>query len=384
MPAHEVHRILARRYLGFSGEEANEVDRAIDLGPVHDLGRRLPRIPLYIEIISGQEPPARAKEAEDLLVKLLGNPRSAKLFFFHHGLDYLAYRAASAIYLGLDPNRACPNIVNGVMGDLDVVAGRVSYELPDMKYDVQRVFKEARPDVKGALERSCSDEVLLRWAETEVTPTYRRYADMGFVKSELVKRVADVLKKDLKYLLSYTLGVQGIPHTRSDVESLLQGKPVKVKVRDKEILITPEDALRSSWTYSALLGRGPHGLTSWALGRIRKSIAMLSSLHSGLYYVALVTDLPSSLIEERYLSTDKRRSSLARKALKLYKLLQYDPTIQIEAYLEKEFYFEELKRELSTLLSPDVAYRSMRAFVNTVGVLLEFTNELGIDVLRGY
>lgn len=358
------------------------MDRAIDLGPVHDLGRRLPRIPLYFYVINDEEQPDRAKEAYGLLRKLLGNTRWAKLFFFHHGLDYMASRAVSAIHLGLDPNKACPKLVNGVMGDLDIIAGMVSKKLPDIRCNIQRVYKEIRPDVKGALEHSCSDQVLLKYAEDTNTQIYKKYDDLEFVKEELESKVIDLLQKDLKYLVSYALGIQGIPHTKSDVDSLLRGKPVKVKIKDKELLITPEDALKSALKYSALLIKSPQGISSRALGQMRKSIAIFSSLHSGLYHVAFVTDLSSSLIEDWYLSTNKKRLSLAREVLKLYS--RNFPLAQIEATLDKLFYFEELKKRSSDLLAADIVYKSLREFVSTVIVLVDYVNELGIDVLAGY
>ncbi len=52
MPSHDIHRLLTMKYIGVSGHVATEVDRLIDLGSLHDVGRRKPRDPpAYLDII---------------------------------------------------------------------------------------------------------------------------------------------------------------------------------------------------------------------------------------------------------------------------------------------------------------------------------------------
>jgi len=52
LPSHVVHRLLASKYLDVSEHVVAKVDRIIDLGSIHDIGRRKPRrLPAYLDII---------------------------------------------------------------------------------------------------------------------------------------------------------------------------------------------------------------------------------------------------------------------------------------------------------------------------------------------
>ncbi|MCD6300622.1 MAG: hypothetical protein J7L82_00955 [Staphylothermus sp.] len=124
MPSHVVHRLLASKYLGVSGDVVTEVDRLIDLGTIHDIGRRKPRrLPAYLDIVeSGADLKnryyARLRRVKKELVEICRSDEKVKAFYYHHGLDILSYRLASALMLGLVPEKICSNLVKGTLYDL--------------------------------------------------------------------------------------------------------------------------------------------------------------------------------------------------------------------------------------------------------------------------
>ncbi len=88
MPSHDGHRLLSMKYLGAPGYVVTEVDRLIDLGPVHDIGRRKPgKPPAYLEIVEQGDVEklyrVRLREnAARVLASICEDETKARVFFF--------------------------------------------------------------------------------------------------------------------------------------------------------------------------------------------------------------------------------------------------------------------------------------------------------------
>lgn len=92
MPSWAVHSKVAEM-LGISAEDADAVNRLIDAGILHDIGRRLPNLGLldsyYLKIrLQSGEKQLRIINTQ----YTLSRPGKNDAFFLHHALDLLSLR----------------------------------------------------------------------------------------------------------------------------------------------------------------------------------------------------------------------------------------------------------------------------------------------------
>jgi hypothetical protein len=324
LPSHSVHRLLAQKYLGLSPGFVSEIDRLIDLGPVHDIGRMVPRRPpAYLDVIEqGVEEKLRVlkrhKRVRETLKTLLRDVDSARAFFFHHGLDILGYRVASAIALGLDLGKVCGDLVEGTMFDLELVAA---------KSDGKHVFEKVVDDLRRALLGSCRDRVLVEWVRATLIPEYEKYKSLDFLRERLLNSLGSILKADARYNVGILLGIMAFTSKYSEkgvsMEILLGGGTRiqwpgagKIRVSRKDIENMYRKELRER---AESLKLSPYGI-----GRIRKLVATLAALYSDLYHLAYVKPLPLEITMEELLSTRKKKYSLMHYVLDCFKMYSGD------------------------------------------------------------
>ncbi|MCD6301188.1 MAG: hypothetical protein J7L82_03860 [Staphylothermus sp.] len=317
MPSHMVHRLLASRYLGVSEHVVAEVDRIIDLGTIHDIGRRKPRrLPAYLDIVDfGEDVKKRHKEklrkVKEELEEIFRSDVKAKVFYYHHGLDILANRLASAIMLGLKPEKICGDLVKGTLYDLeDVKINLVKMGVGGFSY--LREFKE---ELRDALYSSCIDKVLINWVNDNVVPKYKQYKSLDYIKERLHEIIPYIEKSDARYRVGYTLGLIGFLDRLNRREGSTRVKGVyqlgrkKYVISDNE-LISKESIERELESY--------HGLSSYGYGRLRRTIVILASLYSDIYHLPFIEPLPLEITFDMLLSVRKKRYTMARNVLRCY------------------------------------------------------------------
>lgn len=383
MPSHEVHSRLATKYLGVPISISADVDRVIDLGPLHDMGRRMPRKPQsYLEIIEAGETEKLYKvrtweKVVKILTELLGNELKAKVFYFHHALDILSFRAASALVLNLDPKKICNNLVKGTLYDLEMINAKLR------EINIMSNFKLFNQEIYNAICKSCTDGLLLSWVRENLVQKYRIYKSIEFLKEKLLEKIPNILNSDAKYELGCSLGVVSLINSMSKT---CKGSSIRVyfKIGGTEIIF-PENGLvdRESIIkkYMELLRSkfSSYKLSSYGLGRFRKIIVSLSALYSDLYHLPFIEPIPLSIAVEDLLSVRKKKYSMARNVLKSY---SYYKNNFSEARKYAAYEVSSRLKMFTNIIDEHRLEEIKLLFLEALEELLIFSRDIGIDVLN--
>ncbi len=382
MPSHDIHRLFAMKYIGVPRNIATEVDRLIDLGLLHDMGRRKPRDPsAYLDIIeSGSiEKMYRIKKKEavkSILMDILKSDVKAKAFYFHHALDVLAIRLASAITLGLEPEKICSNLVRGTQYDLLIV----DTNLMDM--GIPSYLSDFNQEISRALYLSCIDKTLIKWVKDNIVLRYRNYKSLDYIKERYRSTLSNVLESDAKYEVGISLGL--VAHI-SRMNKIEQSDRVRAvfKVGKKEIAV-PDNKLIDKESideeYRKVLQDklGSLSLSPYGLGRLRKTIVVLAALYSDLYHLPFIEPYYLKFTIRELLSVRKKRYTMARKVLKCYsRCLDLSSEARDCAIREVDLALESYIEIINKQRLEDIKNK----FIEALEELLKFSNNLGINVL---
>ncbi|RLG76724.1 MAG: hypothetical protein DRO12_04040 [Thermoprotei archaeon] len=209
MPSHDVHRLLASRYLGLSEDVVRVIDRVVDLGPVHDVGRRMPRdAPKYLDILESGDVGKlivleRRKSVAEILERYLSSEAHVKAFYFHHALDMLALRLASVLILELDVEKMCCSIAEGAVLDLYPI----EKNLVEMKIFVPIRLEDLEEELKNALTNSRLDRLLIKWVKNNIVPNLTRYQSLDYIKTRYIEKMQKIVKADARYETGLSLGI---------------------------------------------------------------------------------------------------------------------------------------------------------------------------------
>ena len=387
MPSHDIHRLLSMKYLSVPGYVVTEVDRLIDLGPVHDIGRRRPgKPPAYLEIVEQGDVEklyqVRLREkAARVLTGICEDEVKAKVFFFHHALDILAQRLSSAIVLGLELRKACRDLVEGVLCDLSEV------EVNLRKMGIACPGNAVKR-VKGALLPSCTDAVLISWVKDNVVPRYRDYKSLSYIRERYISIIPSVIKSDAKYEVNLLLGFiaylakssktsPSAGHVR-EVELEIGGTRFKALIDGDKLISVKRDSIIEEYRKELNRRAETLKLSPYGLGRLRKIIVNLASLYSDLYHLPFIEPYCISLAVERILSTRKKRYSLASNVLRCYS--RYSSEIS-EARSCAAREIDRVLGHYAGVITRQRLEEIGNKFIEALEELLEFSASLGIDVL---
>jgi len=182
-------------------KEAESVNKIVDYFYVHDLGKNLPSIGTYLlelenKYLSEKQKKEKslAKELEQAFSKMPSGTFS-DAFFLHHAVDMLGLRISSALLIKEDLDRRMPEMVRGIILDLNGI-----------QYDVRR-FCERRhfksyPKLSERLNEKIEKELpsigrfpeLLAWVEDKVIRERRRFDDINYVKELIENRLERIIR----------------------------------------------------------------------------------------------------------------------------------------------------------------------------------------------
>jgi len=317
LPSHVVHKLLASKYLGVSEHVVSEVDRIIDLGTIHDIGRRKPRrLPAYLDIVDFGEDVKKKyrdklRKVKAELEEIFRSDVKAKVFYYHHGLDILANRLASATILGLEPEKICDNLVKGTLYDLKTVENNlIKMNVPCFGY-----LKEFNEELRNALYLSCIDKTLVKWVKDNVVPKYKQYKSLDYVKERLREVIPYIEKSDARYRVRYTLGLIGFLDRLNRREGSARVKGV-YQLGRKKYVISDNELIGKESIEREL--RSQRGLSFYGYGRLMKTVVILASLYSDIYHLPFIEPVPLEVAFRELLSVRKKRYTMARNVLRCY------------------------------------------------------------------
>jgi len=337
MPSHKVHRILASKYLKIPEAIANRVDKIIDLGPLHDVGRRVPRpIPKYLEIfefgsIERLLKLEKHRKCYEVLKDVLSNEIYTKAFFFHHALDLLSFRIASALILNTKLSTTCNDLVKGTLEDLK----SIKYNIRMMGFDVVLKLNDIEAELERALNSCCLDHTLITWIDSKLINELRKYQSLDFIKTKYIEKVKSITKTNTKYGLGLMLGtIALIYRNRDEISKSMERISFLLGVKGHDTDLSMAKTNYEEQQRLLDLGRECKGssqslyrreqnlrnLTPYGLGILRKTAFRLAALYSRFFYIPFLQPVPLSLAFEKMLSVGKRKYSTAKDILDCYRI----------------------------------------------------------------
>ncbi len=124
MPSWDVHEAVSRDVFGISEDVAHRINKIVDAGSAHDVGRKMPREPTLLSRFRDPEgAEAQMRRLYDAQRKVRGialcGSEWARAFWLHHILDFLSYRLIAAYTVGANLEKYGNNILKGVSSEFD-------------------------------------------------------------------------------------------------------------------------------------------------------------------------------------------------------------------------------------------------------------------------
>jgi len=193
MPSWHVHEAVARDVFSIPVEVTREVNRLVDSGPAHDVGRYMPKGPSLIERLFRQEEAweksKKLREAEFAVRRILGRGQLwVDAFLVHHFLDVLGPRAFALKVTGYPYGEARLGLMHGAVADLVNYFSRsgLTARYADRQYLLEKFGGEV-------FDRVVFHEVFDEWAQREASKELEleRSAD-------ITKRIEEITRSKLK------------------------------------------------------------------------------------------------------------------------------------------------------------------------------------------
>lgn len=170
-------------------ESAEYVNELVDRMYVHDLGRILPSIGIYIQDLDERYLTVKQKEKKGLVKDLkeaftkVSRKDFADAFFLHHAVDLLSLRISSALLIGERLDYRISDMTEGVCLDLNGI-----------QYDVKKFCERRHLGIGPSFSKSLDEEIrsklpqiikfpeLLEWIEDKIVQKRRKLDDMDYIK----------------------------------------------------------------------------------------------------------------------------------------------------------------------------------------------------------
>lgn len=346
MPSLHIHISLSKKYLNLPEDIVKKVSVFIDQGLIHDIGRRgFQRIPLRqlfsLPFLSPQDTSFsnfnyfKAIKLKAELKSIFTSEEGTLAFFFHHALDILALKIASAMVLDLYSNNICLTLTEGVISELEVI----DLKLRDKDRRIMEIYDEPRvakyrEKLAKAIESSCRDEELISWIKEKLIPNYSRFKSLDYTIDSFRKKLHRYLKFKVK---------------SPNVE-------VNDYIKSLELLLKNYDLLRQK------------------LGLAVRELIIHAALYSGLNYALFIGPNRFDVVYEEWLKIGRGKSSIAKRILECYVSIRDNPNA-IRLCVEREFTQPRSIFMLSHI-PPNVLNKIKERFIQALEELVKYAEPL--------
>ncbi|MEM3384899.1 MAG: hypothetical protein QXE78_05180 [Nitrososphaeria archaeon] len=298
MPSHNVH-LKAAEIFEIPTEKASYVDRLVDSGILHDLGRRLPHVSQYYWV-TGEDVLTEiqfrkisiTKETAKIL-KSIKDQDFSDVFYLHHAIDLLGSKYVSATLLGINLDAIASNIITSILGELEAIGHRIYYSFPAgpvFSKDFSAKLQELLPKVWHTNE-------IFSWAISGPIPKRKELDSLELISSILSESVKKLYRTGLKLTDAQVKGFARYASSASKGH-------IKVEFEENEYYHT-----------------GP--ARNYAMGRAIRMVCKLACLRSRVIDCSLLTPYPTDVTIDRLLCT-RKKLSLCNETIDYIKRLSED------------------------------------------------------------
>lgn len=197
MPPWKIHDTVALK-LGYSLEASQKVNKIIDGGKIHDIGRKLPKIRIIDKIVY---PEVLSQKISNVIwmCSQITTEEEEDLFYLHHALDtFLTWRIASIILTGTDLKEVEEEFLEGVVADLKTFGYNLRRRLIKMGVHRYPILHSLPEKLRNGFSDLIELQEYISWANSSVVD---RRVKLREVPAQEVFN--DIMKKIGRRAISY-------------------------------------------------------------------------------------------------------------------------------------------------------------------------------------